>query len=473
MRSLEQNIIHHRTLLVDEGDKAKIAFSTSWGHYEYNVMPFGLKGASTTFQRLMTKVLSPYLYDFVMVYFDDIIIFFQTMDEHLQHMRKVLEALRQVGLKLKLEKCEFAKKQLKYLGFIVGEFGIKPNPEKVRAIVDQPALTNQTQIRSFLGMIGFFRNHIQGFSTIAVPIMNLLAKEVPYMWGQEQQQAFERLKQIISSVPVLVHLDFNRSFILYTDASKEGLEAILAQEGQDKRIHPVTFISYKNNRHERNYSITDLKGLAVFWAVKKLKRYLKGTPFTIVMDHSALKYIFTKEEILEGKRGQWMIYLQQFDFKIEHRAGKKMPHVDYLSRSPLEQSMVHHPEELTKETFVEQVCVSRKTKYVIAFIYNAYGPWMSVRIDRRKEMYGLHQSPGRAIETQDSNSLETALRELREETGLRIHQSRPKWIGYDPKYDCDIYAIELNIGENPQWIEQDKMGPWGIIPWDMYINMAA
>src|SRR6266496_6693135 len=131
----------------------------------------------------MIKVLGPYLYDFVMVYLDDIIIFSQTMEEYLQHMRKVLEALRQAGLKLKFEKCEFAKKQLKYLDFIVREFGIKSDPEKIRVIVDQPASTNQTQIRSFLGMIGFFRNYIQGFSTIAGPMTNLLAKEVPYIWG--------------------------------------------------------------------------------------------------------------------------------------------------------------------------------------------------------------------------------------------------------------------------------------------------
>ena len=166
---------------IEEGDKAKTAFSTSWGHYEYNVMPFGLKGAPVTFQRLMTKVLGLYLYDFVMVYLDDIIIFSQTMDKHLQHMRKVLEALRQAGLKLKLEKCEFAKKQLKYLGFIIGEFEIKPNLEKVRAIADQLIPTNQTQIRSFLGMIRFFRNHIQGFLTITGPMTNLLTKEVPYV----------------------------------------------------------------------------------------------------------------------------------------------------------------------------------------------------------------------------------------------------------------------------------------------------
>src|SRR6266498_2486780 len=124
-------------------------------------------------------------------------------------MKKVLEALRQAGLKLKLEKCEFAKKQLKYLSFIVGEFGIKLNPEKVRVIVDQPAPTNQMQIRSFLGMIGFFRNHIQEFSTIVASMTNLLAKKVPYIWGQEQQRAFKRLKQVISIVPVLVHSDFN------------------------------------------------------------------------------------------------------------------------------------------------------------------------------------------------------------------------------------------------------------------------
>src|SRR6266498_2648021 len=149
-------------------------------------MLFRLKGVPATFQRLMTKVLGLYLYDFVIVYLDDIIIFFQIMKEYLQYMKKMLEALRKVGLKLKLEKCEFAKKQLKYLGFIVGEFRIKPDPEKVRAIVDQPAPTNQTQIRSFLRMIRFFRNHIQGFSTIAGPMTNLLVKEVPYIWGQEQ-----------------------------------------------------------------------------------------------------------------------------------------------------------------------------------------------------------------------------------------------------------------------------------------------
>ncbi len=144
-------------------------------------MPFGLKGALATFQRLMIKILKLYLYDFVMIYLDDIIIFFQTMEEHLQHIWKVLEALKQVRLKLKLEKYEFAKKQLKYLRFIIGEFGIKPDPEKVRAIVDQSALTNQIQIRSFLGMIRFFRNHIQGFLTIAMLITNLLAKEVPFI----------------------------------------------------------------------------------------------------------------------------------------------------------------------------------------------------------------------------------------------------------------------------------------------------
>ena len=142
-------------------------------------------------------------------------------------MRKVLKALWQAELKLKLEKCEFAKKQLKYLGFIIGEFDIKSDLEKVRAIVDQQVSTNQTQIRSFLGMIGFFRNYIQGFSTIAAPMTNLLAKETPYIWGLEQQQAFERLKQIISTVSVLVHSDFNWPFILYTDASKKGLETIL------------------------------------------------------------------------------------------------------------------------------------------------------------------------------------------------------------------------------------------------------
>ncbi|SRR6266540_1639333 len=134
-----------------------------------------------------------------------------------------------------------------------------------------------------------------------------------------------------------------------------------------------------------------------------------------------------------------------------------MPHVDYLFRSPVKHQMINHLKEPTEKIFVGQVCLSRKVKYVMTFIYNTYGSWMSVRMDRRKEMYGLHQSPGGVVEFKDSNSLEAALRELKEETALRIHYLRPKWIENDPKYDCDIYAIELNIGKNPQWTKQDKM----------------
>ncbi len=175
--------------------------------------------------------------------------------------------------------------------------------------MDQLALTNQIQIRSFLEMIRFFKNYIQGFSTIITSITNLLTKKIHFVQKQEQQQAFERLKQIINMVLVLTHLDFNRPFILYMDVLKKSLEAILAQKEQDKRIHPVTFISYKNNRYEQNYLIMDLEGLAVFWAIKKLKKYLRRISFTIVTDHLALKYIFTKNEILERRRGCWMIYL--------------------------------------------------------------------------------------------------------------------------------------------------------------------
>ncbi len=136
----------------------------------------------------------------------------------------------------------------------------------------------------------------------------------------------------------------------------------------------TTFISYKNNYHERNYPITDLEILAIFWVVKKLKRYLRGIPFMIVTDHSALKYIFTKDEISEERRECWMIYLQQFDFKIEHRVRKKMPHVDYLSKLPLEPQVLHYLEEPIEEIFIGQICLTKKAKYVITFIYNAYRP---------------------------------------------------------------------------------------------------
>jgi hypothetical protein len=313
-------------------------------------------------------------------------------------------------------------------------------------------------------MIGFFRNHIQGFSKVAQPITDLLQKNRPFKWDTAQENAFRKLKELITTAPILAHPDFDKPFILYTDASKEGVGAILAQEQDDGRIHPIQFVSHRNNKAERNYPITDLEGLAVIWAVKKLKRYLRYSPFKIVTDHSALKYLFSKDEIPEGRRGRWMIYLQQFNYSIEHRAGKKMPHVDYLSRNPL-----YEPEDPEEETFIGNVgCY--KPKFGMTFIYNYYGPFMSVRTV--PHLYGLHQSPCGKAELQDKNGLDICKRELKEETGLDLPSHRFVFVGRDHKTDCDIYAVRLTLDEMPEWREQNKMGPWGLIPWDMYIRMV-
>ena len=175
----------------------------------------------------------------------------------------VFQALREAGLKIKPEKCAFAKRELKYLGFRISQDGVSADPDKIKAITEQLLPTNQTGIRAFNGMVGFFRNLIEGYSLIMGPMTDLLKKDTPFIWGPEQQQAFDTIKERLTTASVLAHPNFERPFLLYTDASKEGVRAILAQKQPDGRIHPVQFVSHRNNKAERNYPITDLEGLAV------------------------------------------------------------------------------------------------------------------------------------------------------------------------------------------------------------------
>ncbi len=293
---------------VAEEDKYKTAHAILGELYEYNVIPFELKGTPATFQRLMQKVLGKYMWDFILIYLDDIIIYSKSLREHIDHIRLVFQALQEAELKIKMEKCAFAWKELKYLGFRIGQDGVAVDPDKIKAIEEQSPPTNQTGIRAFNGMVGFFRNLIEGYSLIMGPMTDLLKKDTPFIWRPEQQKAFDTIKEKLTTVPVLAHSNFEKPFLLYTDISKEGVGTILAQKQPNGRIYPVQFVSHRNNKAEQNYLIMDLEGLAVIWAVKKLKRYLRNVLFTIITDHSALKHIFGGDEIPDERRGRWMVY---------------------------------------------------------------------------------------------------------------------------------------------------------------------
>ena len=248
-------------------DQEKTAFTTKFGIYEFKVMPFGLCNAPATFQRTMDYVLGDIKGKFVMVYLDDVIIYSKTFEDHMIHLKEVLKRIEDAQLRLKAEKCYFAASELQFLGHVVGKNGIEPDPEKVEKIVNYSSPTNLRDLRGALGLFSYYRRFIKNFSQIADPLYELLKKDVPYQWTERQQQAFDTLKERLSSAPIVRYQNMERPFLLYTDASGTGLGAVLSQQ-DGKEEYVVTYASRTLSPAEKNYGITEKECLAIIWAVK-------------------------------------------------------------------------------------------------------------------------------------------------------------------------------------------------------------
>jgi hypothetical protein len=316
---------------MEEKDREKTAFVTQCGLYEFNVMPFGLSNAPGTFQRLMNHVLQEYLDEFLTVYIDDIVIYSETFEEHLIHLEKTFRKIKEANLTLGLEKCEFAKEKLKFLGHEISKEGIQSDPDKIVKIQEFKRPGTVKEVRQFLGLTSYYRRFINNFSKIARPINNLLNKDIGFEWKEEQEKAFEELKKRLMETPVLQYPDFNKSFIICTDASEKGLGAVLEQLDDEGKEKPVAYASRSLKPAELNYSVTDLECLAVIWAVQKFYKYLIFKPFEIVTDHAALKTLQT-QKIIKGRRAKWIMELQQYNFTIKHRSGRENKNADALSR---------------------------------------------------------------------------------------------------------------------------------------------
>ena len=232
-------------------------------------------------------------------------------------------------MSIKLKKCYFCQPSLTFLGHKVGQEGLLPDLEKIIKIKEFPEPKNLTQLRAALGLFGYYRKFIKDFSRHAKPMMMLLKKDQPFKWEEKQQHAFDRLKERLIKSPILQYPDFEIPFTLYTDASKNGLGAVLAQKKSGKEF-VIAYASCSTNKAEENYPITDLECLAIVWAIKHFHHYL-SRPFTIVTDHAALKWLKTSK-MPKGRRARWIMELQQHHFTIEHRAGKHNANADALSR---------------------------------------------------------------------------------------------------------------------------------------------
>lgn len=315
---------------IDEEDKEKTAFITAIGLFEFNVMPFGLCNAPATFQRMMDEVFQDMDWKAGEDYIDDIIIASENLEEHKQDISKVFQKLKSFGLSVKLSKCKFAKTKLVYLGHLVSQMGIQPDLEKTKVIDTLNPPKDLKGLRRFLGLVGYYRRFINKFSKIAYPLNQLLQKGKIYNWNNECQVAFETLKRKLVEAPILAFPDFSKEMILYTDASTLGVGAILSQN-IDGKERVISYASRSINKHERNYSPTELECLAVVWAVNYFRHYIYGRKFTIVTDHSALKYLMEIKSP-SGRLARWALKLQEYEMEIKHRAGRVHNNVDALSR---------------------------------------------------------------------------------------------------------------------------------------------
>lgn len=313
---------------VTPADRHKTAFSTKNGHYEFVRMPFGLKNAPATFQRLMNNILREFINKICVVYLDDILIFSTSLEEHLDSLGRILQRLRESNMKLQIDKCHFAERQTEYLGHVVTNGCIKPNPNKVDAIntIDLP--TTQKEIKSFLGMTGYYRKFIKDYAKVAYPMIKYLKKNGSRISTNDLEyvDAFRKLKALITSGPVLNSPDFNKTFVLTTDASNYAIGAVLSQCG-----HPIAFSSRTLNNHEKNYSVIEKELLAVVWSTKYFRPYLFGRRFTIRTDHRPLVWLNSLREP-NSKLQRWKIQLNEYDYTIEYIKGRDNVVADGLSR---------------------------------------------------------------------------------------------------------------------------------------------
>ncbi|KAL0544458.1 hypothetical protein IC582_019573 [Cucumis melo] len=316
---------YHQLRIKDE-DVPKTAFRSRYGHYEFIVMSFGLTNAPAVFMDLMNRVFREFLDTFVIVFIDDILIYSKTEAEHEKHLRMVLQTLRDNKLYAKFSKCEFWLKQVSFLGHVVSKAGVSVDPAKIEAVTGWTRPSTVSEVRSFLGLAGYYRRFVENFSRIATPLTQLTRKGAPFIWSKACEDSFQNLKQKLVTTPVLTVPDGSGSFVIYSDASKKDLGCVLMQQGK-----VVAYASRQLKSHEQNYPTHDLELAAVVFALKIWRHYLYGEKIQIFTDHKSLKYFFTQKE-LNMRQRRWLELVKDYDCEILYHPGNANVVADALSR---------------------------------------------------------------------------------------------------------------------------------------------
>ncbi|MDW0172016.1 MAG: reverse transcriptase family protein, partial [Nitrososphaeraceae archaeon] len=317
---------------VREEDVYKTSFITNKGQYAWKVMPFGLRCCSSFFQRMVDKVLYPYR-DFSSGYIDDITVVGLNFNEHVQNLDKVLTAFSDVGITFKLKKCEFAKPSVTLLGFQVGSGSISVLKDKIEAILNIPEPTTKKQVRSFLGMCNFYRSYIPNLSTTSSSLVELTTNNSKnkFVLNESQRRSFLKLKSLLTETPVLVCPDYTKPFIIHTDASDEGVGAVLQQQDEQGNLQPIAYSSKKFDSCQKKWSTIDKEAFSLIYSLENFEHIIFGCRVIVYTDHNPLQYL---SDIVpkSPKLSRWALAIQKFNIKIHHIQGKQNLVADSLSR---------------------------------------------------------------------------------------------------------------------------------------------
>lgn len=348
-------------------DRQKSAFVTQEGHYQWTCLPFGLKTSPAIFQRILRNILRKYnLSNFAVNFIDDILVFSSSFSEHIDHLTQLLDAIKKEGFRLKFQKCTFASDTAKYLGHIIQNNTVRPIQDNLISIQNFPTPKTQKNIRQFLGKINFYHEYLPNSAIILEPLHNLLRKNQKFVWSTDCQKSFEQVKQLLCSQPVLEIFDHNLPINIYTDASLEGIGAVLKQTQPNGKDKPVAYFSKKLNNVQKKKKAIYLECLAIKEAIKYWQYWLIGKSFTVYSDHKPLENLNIKSRT-DDELGDLTYYLSQYEFKIKYTPGKQNLEADCLSRNPVldENETVEEKLKIVNMINLEDIIIDqRKNEYI-------------------------------------------------------------------------------------------------------------
>lgn len=383
---------------VDEETSKLLTINTHKGLYRVLRLPFGVKFAPGLFQRKIENILKKF--EYVGVFLDDVIVSARTEQEHNERVECILKCFSEHGIRLNKEKFKFMVPEVCYLGHKISKEGIKPIPEKVEAIVNAPSPVNVSQLRSFLGLLSYYRAFLPNISDILEPLYRLLDNDVKWSWSEKHEKSFQKVKQLLCKAPILEFYDVNKDVILSCDASDYGIGCVLSHitDGNEK---PIAYASRTMNKSERNYAQIDKEALSIIFGVTKFNQYLAGKSFKIFTDHKPLIRLFDPvkkiPDTLSPRMLRWSLMLSGYDYRIEYREGKNNKNADALSRLPLPITVreVSKPQEVmfvsnndgwpvTSKTIAKWTLENTITKQVLEWVLHG---WPQKNVGQKYEPY--------------------------------------------------------------------------------------